>query len=306
MMKHAIITGGTGTIGMALIQELIDKNIKTTVILRPKSPRNLHIPKSDLIDIIECNLSELNRTHIPEKADVLYHLAWEGTTGLARNDKELQEKNIEYTKNAIDLSMKSGCATFIYAGSQAEYGRFEGILSSDTPTFPETEYGKAKFAAGMQAKKLSESYGIKYIWTRILSIYGPYDGEKTMISSTINKLQKGEIPDFTACEQQWDYLYSKDAAYALYLLSIYGKNGEIYPIGSGVVHPLRYYVETIRDIINPEAMLNIGTIPYTPQQVMYLCADISNLRRDTNFAAKYSFEEGIKETIAYEKMKNVK
>jgi nucleoside-diphosphate-sugar epimerase len=306
MIRHAIITGSTGTIGMALIQKLISQNSKITLILRPCSARNSFIPKSKLINSIECELSELNRVSISQQADTFYHLAWMGTIGSARNNKELQEKNIQYTKDAVDLAKKSGCTAFIYAGSQAEYGRFEGVLSSNTPTNPETEYGKAKLEAGNQAKTQCKHYGINYIWTRILSVYGAYDAETTMISSTITKILKGEIPDFTACEQQWDYLYSKDAATALYLLGIYGKNNEIYPIGSGIVHPLRYYVEMIRDIINPKALLNIGTIPYTQQQIMYLCADISNLCRDTNFVPEYTFEKGIKETIMYEQTKFIK
>ena len=41
---------------------------------------------------------------------------------------------------------------------------------------------------------------------RILSIYGPYDGDKTMVMSTIGKLLKGESPSCTKGEQMWDFL----------------------------------------------------------------------------------------------------
>ena len=142
---------------------------------------------------------------------------------------------------------------------------------------------------------------IKHIWMRILSIYGPYDGEKTMITSTIRKLLAGEVPEFTKGEQLWDYLYSKDAGRAMLLLGQKGVDGRIYPIGSGKTKPLHEYIELMRDAIDPELLLAIGAIPYAPKQVMHLCADISQLTEDTGFVPEISFEEGIKETIEWAK-----
>ena len=71
------------------------------------------------------------------------------------------------------------------------------------------------------------------IWTRILSIYGPYDGENTMVMSTIYKLLNSEKPSCTKGEQMWDFLYSKDAALAMRLLGEKGTDGRTYCIGSG-------------------------------------------------------------------------
>ena len=216
----------------------------------------------------------------------------------------MQSDNIKYTLDAVNLAQRLGCKTFVFAGSQAEYGRVAGTISPQTPTFPENGYGMAKLCAGTMSRVLCNKLNIKHIWARIVSVYGAFDGELTMITSTINKLLKGETPDFTACEQQWDYLYSKDAATAMYLVAEKGKNNQIYCLASGKSYPLRYFVETLRNAINPQAALNIGAIPYTEQQVMNLCVDIDNLRNDTGFVPQYSFEEGIKETILYEKIKN--
>ena len=57
----------------------------------------------------------------------------------------------------------------------------------------------------------------------------------------------------------------------------------------------------MRAYISPNAELGIGEIPYAPKQVMYLCADISELTVDTGFVPKYTFEEGIQETIEWYK-----
>ena len=141
--------------------------------------------------------------------------------------------------------------------------------------------------------------GMRHIWTRILSIYGPYDGENTMVMSTIYKLLNSEKPSCTKGEQMWDFLYSKDAALAMRLLGEKGTDGRTYCIGSGKARPLKEYIDIIGQNANKNVTIGYGDIPYGPLQVMYLCADITALREDTGFEPRYSFEDGIKETIEW-------
>lgn len=298
-MKRAIITGPTGAIGIALIQYLIDQNVKVLAICRKGSKRIKWIPKHENVEVVECNLDNLcnysgdtNTTY-----DVFYHFAWEGTIGDSRNDMYLQNKNVKYTLDAVTLAERFGCHTFIGAGSQAEYGIVEGILSPSTPTNPQNGYGMAKLCAGQMSRYLCQQKSITHIWTRILSIYGPYDGENTMVISTIKKLLADQIPQFTKGEQQWDYLYSGDAAKALYLIGEKGHDKKIYCIGSGSARPLYEYIYKIRDAIDPRLNLGIGDIPYSENQVMYLCADIKDLTEDTGFKPSVDFDGGIQQTI---------
>lgn len=310
-MKGVIITGPTGVIGTALIRKCIEKNIKILAIIRKNSFRKNQIPENPLVEVVECDLKDLRKLSKADIAqalkkkdtdiqyDVFYHLAWEATIGDERNDMKKQLFNVEYALDAVALAERLGCQTFIGAGSQAEYGRCELKLSDKTPTFPENGYGMAKLCAGQMTRAECEKRGIRHIWARILSVYGPADGEKTMIMSVIRKLLAGEKPLLTAGEQLWDYLYGGDAAEALYLLGEKGKHGNIYCIGSGQTRMLREYVEILRDTINPQLPLGIGELPYGEKQVMYLCADISKLTEDTGFVPKITFEEGIKETVKY-------
>ena len=300
-MKKVIVTGPTGSIGVALIQTLINHDIKVLAVVRKDSRRKENIPQSDKVQIVELNLEEIKNLPqlVKEKYDVFYHFGWDGTFGNSRNNMQGQLQNIQYALDAVEAAYEMGCRKFIGAGSQAEYGRVEGKLTAETPTFPENGYGIAKLCAGQMTRILCEQKGMEHIWTRILSVYGPYDGENTMVMSTIRKLMSGEVPSFTKCEQMWDYLYSKDAGRAMYLLGIKGISGKTYCIGSGQVKPLLSYVKDIRDSINPEAELGIGEVPYGPNQVMYLCADISELTEDTGFVPEYEFERGIRETMEW-------
>lgn len=307
-MKKVVMTGPTGSIGIALIQQCIAQGIRVLAIVRPHSKRTDRIPRSPLVQVVACSLDTL--CDLDEKAleragvesfdyDVCYHFAWEATIGSGRNDMKLQTANIGYALDAVALAARLGCHTFVGAGSQAEYGRWEEKLSEYTPTFPESGYGMAKLCAGAMTRLECSRLGMRHVWARILSVYGPGDGEQTMISTVIRKLLAGEIPALTAGIQQWDYLHCRDAANAMYLLGEKGRDGSIYCVGSGNARPLREYIEILRDCINPALALDFGAVAYGPQQIMYLCADIEKLTRDTGFIPEVDFEDGIRETIGW-------
>ena len=234
---------------------------------------------------------------INDKVDAFYHFAWAHTIGEGRNDMTAQISNIQYTIDAVKSAKELGCSVFIGAGSQAEYGRVDGVLSSNTPCFPENGYGIAKFCAGNMSRIECEKLDMDHVWVRILSVYGPGDSSSTMISGLITKLLNGEKPSLTKGEQKWDYLFSYDAARAFRIIAESGVTGKTYVLGSGKANPLLSYVEKIRDIINPNLSLGVGEVPYSPKQVMHLEADISELSADTGFEPLVDFNEGAEITV---------
>ena len=298
-MKRAIITGATGAVGTALVKELITNNVETLVLCREGSRRNHQIPDHPLVTRKHCSLDQLAsiENDTGKNYDVFYHFAWMGTTGAERNDMYLQNQNVQYALDAVGAAKRFGCKKFIGAGSQAEYGRVEGVLKPDTPVFPETGYGIAKLCAGQMTREYAHQLGIEHIWVRILSVYGPNDGAQSMVMSTINKLKNGEVPKFTKGEQMWDYLYSGDAATAFFLLGEKGVDGKTYVLGSGTARALAEYIKDIRDAVNPNVKIVLGAIPYSPKQVMHLEADIQDIKNDTGWIPTTQYKTGIKKII---------
>ncbi len=294
----ALVTGPTGVVGHALCERLLRGGVTVYAVTRPGSPRAGSLPAG--VGRVDCDISALSSLPdlIPH-ADVFYHLAWTDTVGAGRNDMNAQVRNIRYTLDACRAAAAMGCAVFVGAGSQAEYGRSDRALTPETPCFPENGYGMAKLCAGQMSRAECAKLGIAHIWPRILSVYGPYDGENTMIVSALRKLLAGEKPALTAGDQIWDYLYADDAAEALYRMALTGHNGAVYPLGSGIARPLREYAELLRDGIDPALPLGLGEIPYGEKQIMHLEADISALRADTGFAPATDFTAGIRKTIEW-------
>ncbi len=299
-LRHAVITGATGAVGNALVRELLGQGCSVTVLAHRNSRRLETLPLDDPgLSIVPADLQELSGLCLPVRADAFFHLAWVGTLGAGRDDYQLQNRNVAFALDAVALAARLGCSVFVGVGSQAEYGRVPTgeKLRGGTPCFPETGYGIAKLCAGQMTRLAAQNAGLAHVWARLLSVYGPADSPHTMVMSGLRTLLDGQTARYTAGEQQWDYLYSADAARALRLMAQKGRDGAVYPLGGGNARPLRDYILEIRDAVGPQARVELGAMPYPPRQVMYLCADIDQLTRDTGFRPKVSFREGIKKTV---------
>lgn len=301
-IRSAILTGATGVLGMALLKKLVQEQVDIYVMCNPESKRNERIIKSPYIHLIPCDIREVEKLPglIGKECAAFFHFAWLGTADPNnRMNMHLQAKNIQYTLNTVEVAHKLGCMVYIGAGSQAEYGRIDGVIHLNSHEKPISGYGMAKLCAGQMTRAMCREYGIRHIWPRVLSVYGPYDGENTLISTVVRSLLRGEKPSLTAGEQIWDYLYSGDAAEAFYRMALCGRDGAAYVLGSGKTKPLREFMELARDAIDPVLPLGIGERQYYKDQAMHLEADIADLVEDTGWRPEVSFEEGIQSVIEY-------
>lgn len=297
MITSIIVTGATGAVGSAVVRQALAKGIRVTCIVHQGSKRLGNLPQNDNLKIVECNLSDYKNLHLEGQYDAFIHLSWEKTFGASRDDAEVQTRNIQYTLDAVLLAQRCGCTVFVGAGSQAEYGVQSVDLTPDLPVKPESGYGIAKYAAGKLSAMLCKSFGMRQCWVRILSVYGPNDGENSLISYLIREFKCGNSPQLTKCEQMWDYLYADDAADAILAVTEKGDDGKAYPLGSGKGRKLSAYVEDIKNAINPNIIVQYGAKEYYPHQPMHLVADISELIRDTGWRPIIVFEEGISKII---------
>lgn len=299
-VKKVVMTGGSGPIGLALIRKLLKEGIEILVFQRKKSPIEIYLPKHPLLTIEYYELSELHLYEPKEQDyDVFFHFGWGNTYAELKESTKIQALNIGYSLDAVQLAKRMGCHTFIGAGSQAECGKSEKPLRSDTNCAPIIAYGAAKLCVSQMTRIACKDMGIRHIWTRILSVYGIFDNLHSVLISTILKLLDGEQPQFTQGKQIWDFLYVDDLAEAIYLIAKLGKDGMIYTVGSGEGKTLREYLEITCRLTNPQIEPIFGAIPYGKNQNMYLQADISEVQRDVGWSPITNFESGIQKTIEF-------
>ena len=301
-ISTAILTGASGFIGASVLAELSRRNIRPLVLLRPESDQH-RLPALAAENIFV--FSKLNESPLAERLraqqpDVFIHCAWRGVGGQERNAEFQLAENLPLTRASVELAAATGCRQWIGLGSQAEYGNANRILDENAPTQPTTLYGQAKLAAGSESLALCAKKNLAAAWLRVFSTYGPGDHPHWMIPHVIREFLNARAPQVTKCEQLWDYLFVADAARAIASVAD-GKISGVFNLGSGAAWPLKNFIEIIRREAHSVVQPVYGAVPYRPDQVMHLQANIEKLRAATGWLPQMSIEAGLRETVAYEK-----
>jgi nucleoside-diphosphate-sugar epimerase len=298
--SRILLTGATGFIGAHVLRRLLaDERVQVAAFLRTTSDAWRIRDLAHRVQRIDGDLRQIAAAESAVAAfapDTVLHLAWTGVTNTFRNDPQ-QIDNVEATVNLVRLSHRIGVRHWIGLGSQAEYGPHEGPLREDTPTHPTTLYGITKLSACMLAQHLCATANIRFAWLRLFSAYGPMDDPSWMIPYLTLRLLRHERPALTAGRQRWDYVHVEDAAEAVCRVAATGQATGIFNLGSGRTATIREIVERIRDLVDPVAELGFGEVPYRPDQVMHLEADITKLTTATAWTPQTSLDEGLRRTV---------
>ena len=300
-MKKVMVIGANGFLGSNLSKKLASEGIEV-VALVAKGWDYSSIQGRDHIQCVEFELdtlTDMDNQLFLSGIDTIYHMAWVGVSTTLKNEAETQAKNILYGLSVLEFAQRHGIHRVIVPGSASEYACGHGIINGKNESAPSDLYSASKVATRFLCQTYARQHDMELIWTAITSIYGPGRNDNNLITYAIKTLLKGEKPSFTGLEQQWDYLYIDDLIDALIAIGHKGKGGKIYPIGSGEHRQMNEYVKIIRDAIDPSLPLGIGDLPYKNKTIDNQILDISSLQKDTGFQPKYTFEQGIKNTIDY-------
>jgi len=297
-----VVSGATGFVGAAVLRQLVSRGAGAVALVRPTEDRQRIASLGGYQTVSfrrldEPGLAEQLRARQPA---VLIHCAWGGLAGAEREAACQITDNVPLTIASVSLAAACGCRQWIGLGSQAEYGNPNRVIAESAPTQPTTIYGKAKLAAGLAALALCEATGLAGVWLRLFQIYGPGDVPQRFIPYVIREFLSGRRPQLTACKQSWDYLYIDDAAAGI-LSAADGSTTGVFNLGSGQTWPLTQIVGMIKEELGTPIEPAYGAIPYRPDQVMHLQADIGKLRAATGWSPRVGLVEGLRLVIGWER-----
>lgn len=301
--RRVLLTGASGFVGSYALAHLRrDPGRAIAVLLRPGSSGGCLEPGAlDGVEVIEGNLDDLAavRAQVARFApDTVIHSAWDGV-GPGDRDNPRQLGNITAAISLLQLARDVGAAHWIGMGSQAEYGPHHAAIRESDATRPTTIYGAAKLSVCHLARLFATQHGMRYVWLRIFSTYGPRDHLRWLIPYVTLALLRGERPKLTEGRQQWDYVHVADIAYAIATVVENVDAEGVYNVGSGRVVTVRRVVERIRDLVDPALTVGFGELLYRPDQVMHLEADLGRLQRATGWAPRIDLDQGLAETVEW-------
>lgn len=302
-MNRVLVTGASGFIGAAIVQQLVSAHVPTAVLVRPTSQpwrlgdrlRNLTVIEGSFHDPAgyETALADF-------APDTVFHLAWHGVGRKLRDDPDQVRVNVPGTIDLFLAAARAGARSFIAAGSQAEYGPSDRRIDEAHPTRPVTLYGAAKLATLTLLEQLAAAHAVRLAWMRVFSVYGPQDDEGTLVSTLIRRLLAGERPAVTSGRQLWDYLYVDDAA-AAFLAVARSDAAGVFNVGAGVAPPLRDTVTLVRDLVDPALDVGFGEVPLGPGAVTRLEPDVSRLKAAAGWSPSVSLKDGLWASIAWQR-----
>ncbi|QUN69218.1 GDP-L-fucose synthase [Pseudomonas asiatica] len=290
-----LITGASGVIGQALLQELAKAGYSNVVAPSSKD--------ADLRDEAQANalLEEV-------RPAVVYHLAARvyGIMGNMQNKAQAFLENTRINTNLIEASQRVGVKKIVAMGSSAIYSDSVTLPMSEDqvwcgpPHHSEAPYAHSKRAMLAQLEAYRDQYGMEFAFCISTNLYGPHDkfDEKwghvipSLISKFHKAIQQGEsVPVWGTGSARRDFLFNEDAARAMRLIGEQAV-GAI-NLATGTSQTIRETVECIKKVSGFTG--DIVWDSSKPDGQHLRDYDISKLQ-EVGFKPEYSLEAGLAKT----------
>ena len=298
-MPVVIFTGATSFLGRNLVKKLLESGYRVYALVREDSANINKLPNEKSFIKIYGTLQNLDIIKdTVDKADIFIHFAWDGSGNEGRANTEIQQRNVEYAKKAMDIAQYLKCKMFIFPGSQAEYGPKFDEIHEDDQCMPLSPYGKAKLDFSRWAIVEAAKRQLQFIHLRIFSVYGYGDREGTLIDSCVHKMNQGGIIHLGPCTQQWNYLYIND--FVEIVLKLLEKNciTGTYNIASKDPRVLREFGEEIYECSGKKGKYVFGEVATNPEGSPNLVPNIDKVLKIIGEMHFTEFGDGIIETMS--------
>lgn len=176
MARSAFVTGGTGFVGINLIERLKAEGWDVTALVRPTSDLqfiNRFQPK--LVTGAITDRASLDAA-IPHGVDTLFHVAGNTNMWRKRNAEQTRD-NVEGTRNVVDAAIAKGVRRLIVTSSISAYGPVTGAVTEETPSRAaqsRVNYELTKWQA-QEIARAAVGQGLEVVIMQPGAIMGPYD-----------------------------------------------------------------------------------------------------------------------------------
>ena len=306
-MTTVLVTGGAGFIGSNFLRYMVNKYpnydfINLDALTYCGNLENLKdIEDKDNYSFVKGNVCDRELVNgIVENVDYIVHFAAESHVDRSIEDPGIFIKsNILGTQTLLDASKKNDIRKFLQVSTDEVYGSLgpEGYFTEQTPLQANSPYSASKAGADLMVRAYHNTFDLPVNITRCSNNYGPYQFPEKLIPLMIsNAIENKELPVYGDGKNIRDWLHVYDHCTGIDLVLHKGKAGEVYNIGG---HNERANIDIVKLILNeldkPESLIKFVSDRLGHDRRYAI--DSSKIRRDLGWRPKYTFEDGIIETI---------
>ena len=241
----AVVTGGAGFIGLALVRQLRDRGDDVIAVVRDPAH------DSELTDLgctlVEADLGSVTVDHLADQlkdADALFHLAGSYKVGIPESEHvAMFTANVVATRTVLDAGIRAGVRRIVYVSTANVFGDTHGAVVDETYRRPQppaflSYYDETKYLAHLAAEERIAA-GAPILIAMPGMVYGP--GDHSQVGGVIRQAMAGTLTVLSAADLGGSLVHVDDVAAGLLLAHDKGAIGHAYVLGGEIA--------TIREIV---------------------------------------------------------
>ncbi len=304
------MTGGAGTIGSTLVDQLVAHGAAEVVVLdnfvRGRRENLSSAQASGKLTVVEGDVRDRALVaELTEGIDVVFHQAAIRITQCAEEPRLAHEVLVDGTFNVVEAAVAAGVRKLIAASSASVYGLATEFPTGELhhPYANDTLYGTAKTYNEGLLRSYHAMTGLDYVALRYFNVYGPrmdvYGLYTEVLVRWMERIVAGEPPlIFGDGTQTMDFVCVPDIARANVLAAEADVTDAVFNVASGVEASLLELAETLLRVMGSSLSVEHGP-ERAVNGVTRRLADTSAARDALGFSAEIGLEEGLSQLVEW-------
>ncbi|MFD8498225.1 NAD-dependent epimerase/dehydratase family protein [Amycolatopsis sp. NPDC059657] len=306
--QRFLVTGGAGTIGSAVVDQLAAAGAAEIVVLDNlvRGRRENLAEAGDRVQLVEGDINDPGLVHeLTEGKDVVFHLAALRITQCAEQPRLALESLVDGSFTVYEAAAAKGVKKVVTSSTASVYGLAEVFPTTERhhPYNNDTFYGAAKaFNEGM-LRSFHAMYGLDYVALRYFNVYGPRMDVHGLYTEVLirwmERVTRGEAPlIFGDGAQTMDFVHVHDIARANLLAARADVTDTVYNIASAQETSLRELAVALLAVMGSDLEPEHGPERKTGGVTRRL-ADISAAARDLGWRPEIGLDEGLRGLVEW-------
>jgi len=306
----ALVTGGAGTIGSTIVDQLLDAGAAEIRVLdnfvRGRRENLAAAVASGRVHVIEGDIRDVDAVReATAGTDLVFHQAAIRITQCAEEPRLALEVLADGTFNVLEAAATARVRKVVAASSASVYGLATEFPTTESqhPWANDTFYGAAKvFNEGM-LRSFHAMHGLDYVALRYFNVYGPRMDIHGLYTEVLirwmERIEAGEPPlIFGDGQQTMDFVYTTDIARANLLAAQAPVTDTVFNIGTNTETSLLQLAQAMLHAMGSGLSVELGP-ERAVNGVTRRLASIDAARAQLGWKPEVDLDEGLSRLVAY-------